>query len=91
MAVARNPKQVEDLDDGLSMKSTRPQHEVDLVFQKENPVLLPQALTGAFEHEPLASFLKSLTFEEHFMFSHCKLIPLLLSLLIFSALNGIER
>lgn len=33
---------------------------------------IPATLSGAFEHEPLASFLKTLTSTEHFMFSHCK-------------------
>ncbi|KAH6880359.1 hypothetical protein B0T10DRAFT_581623 [Thelonectria olida] len=31
---------------------------------------IPETIPGAFEHEPLASFLASLTSREHFMFSH---------------------
>jgi hypothetical protein len=30
-------------------------------------------ISGAFEHEPLASFIQSLTPREHFVFSHCTL------------------
>ncbi|KZL70448.1 hypothetical protein CT0861_07107 [Colletotrichum tofieldiae] len=70
MDVIKDSRQVEELDDRLTPKTTRPQHEAYFVIQDEAAVLLPQALSGAFEHEPLASFLKSLTFEEHFMFSH---------------------
>ncbi|KZL86877.1 hypothetical protein CI238_09218 [Colletotrichum incanum] len=70
MDVIGDFRQVRELDDRPSTKNTRPPHEGDFVIQDEVPVLPPQALTGAFEHEPLARFLKSLTFEEHFMFSH---------------------
>ncbi|KAH9902144.1 hypothetical protein F4778DRAFT_736448 [Xylariomycetidae sp. FL2044] len=31
---------------------------------------LPKSIGGAFEHEPLASFLRSLTQREHFLFDH---------------------
>ncbi|KAF7562260.1 hypothetical protein G7046_g1851 [Stylonectria norvegica] len=33
---------------------------------------IPDSLSSSFEHEPLASFLRSLTSQEHFMFNHCK-------------------
>lgn len=34
---------------------------------------IPASPSGAFEHEPLASFLKSLTQREHFLFDYCTL------------------
>lgn len=32
---------------------------------------VPKTIPGAFEHEPLAGFLKSLSSREHFLFDHC--------------------
>ena len=32
---------------------------------------LPKSIDGAFEHEPLAGFLRSLSDREHFLFDHC--------------------
>jgi hypothetical protein len=33
---------------------------------------VPASIPSAFEHEPLASFLKSLTSREHYLFDYCK-------------------
>lgn len=33
--------------------------------------MLPKSIDGAFEHEPLAGFLSTLTAKEHFLFNHC--------------------
>ncbi|KAI1410438.1 hypothetical protein F5Y13DRAFT_167771 [Hypoxylon sp. FL1857] len=33
-------------------------------------VLAPRSISGAFEHEPMATFLTSLTYREHLLFSH---------------------
>lgn len=35
---------------------------------------VPKTIPGAFEHEPLAGFLRSLTSRENFLFNHCKLL-----------------
>ncbi|OTA95549.1 hypothetical protein M434DRAFT_393611 [Hypoxylon sp. CO27-5] len=40
------------------------------ISRDETITLAPRSISGAFEHEPLASFLKSLTNREHFLFSH---------------------
>ncbi|KAI0138976.1 hypothetical protein F4776DRAFT_617512 [Hypoxylon sp. NC0597] len=40
------------------------------ISRDETIILAPRSISGAFEHEPLASFLRSLTHREHFLFSH---------------------
>ena len=51
-----------------------PQNEREtLVKQKEVAPSLPQRIAGAFEHEPMASFLTNLTSKEYYMFQYCKL------------------
>lgn len=48
---------------------------------EETRLLVPRAIPGAFEHEPLASFIRSLDHKEVFMFDYCEraLFVLLLS------------
>lgn len=38
----------------------------------ETRPLVPRAIPGAFEHEPLASFIRSLNSKEVFMFDYCE-------------------
>lgn len=46
------------------------QHTRALLSQHETALPAPRTLSGAFEHEPLASFLRSLAPREHFLLSH---------------------
>ncbi|KAF4467131.1 hypothetical protein FALBO_5989, partial [Fusarium albosuccineum] len=46
----------------------QPKHQVAL--GQDQTTLAPRYLPGAFEHEPFASFLKSLTPREHYIFNH---------------------
>ncbi|KAI0161871.1 NADP-dependent oxidoreductase domain-containing protein [Hypoxylon sp. FL1284] len=41
-----------------------------LVSQHVSATPIPMTISGAFEHEPLATFLRSLAPREHFLFSH---------------------
>lgn len=45
--------------------------EQSLPSQLKTTSSIPLLLPTSFEHEPLASFLRSLTFRERFMFQHC--------------------
>ena len=60
-----------DCDIGFSNPS-----RISISRPNEGPPI-PKTISGAFEHEPLASFLKSLTSQEHFMFNYCELLALM--------------
>ena len=47
-------------------------YKQDLTGHPEVTQSIPQLLSTAFEHEPLASFLVSLTYRERFMFDYCE-------------------
>lgn len=49
----------------------------------ETRPLVPRAIPGAFEHEPLASFIRSLDSKEVFMFDYCERPFFVLPLLSF--------
>ncbi|KPM38265.1 hypothetical protein AK830_g8296 [Neonectria ditissima] len=46
------------------------QHYHALVIQDKMKTSVPKVIPGAFEHEPMTSFKKSLTFQERFMLDH---------------------
>lgn len=46
--------------------------QVSSAYDQDSTTLSLDFINGAFEHEPLAGFLRSLTALEHFMFNHCE-------------------
>lgn len=53
----------------------------------ETRLLVPRAIPGAFEHEPLASFIRSLDSKEVFMFDYCEQPFFVLLLLSFGSFS----
>lgn len=53
--------------------ATIPSEDTKSSFDRDEArPLVPRIIPGAFEHEPLASFIRSLDPKEVFMFDHCK-------------------
>lgn len=70
----------------LPMTVTRQTNNQEFSRDPALAITMPKTISGAFEHEPLASFIKSLAPREHFIFDHCESPPL--PLILKSAFQG---
>lgn len=69
LGVAEGDSEVADSEERMSSNWKN----LESFVRDEITLVLPPNISGAFEHEPLASFLGSLTPREHYMFQHCEL------------------
>ncbi|CAI0646565.1 unnamed protein product [Colletotrichum noveboracense] len=66
LGVAEGDSEVADSEERMSSNWKN----LESFVRDEITLVLPPNISGAFEHEPLASFLGSLTPREHYMFQH---------------------
>jgi hypothetical protein len=69
----------------ISAVSTKNKHSSASLDETRPQV--PRVIPGAFEHEPLASFIRSLDSKEVFMFDYCERPFFVLPLLIFGSVT----
>lgn len=84
VAAYNRQKKIEnqDLDKGEEIT----EHPPPVTDPSTWDVTIPMTVSGAFEHEPLASFLRSLTSWEHSLFEYCEFHRQVMSLSKFTPL-----